>query len=113
MARPQLYSNKEILDRMRVHLIDNFGSVYSMHSPTWVGIKKRMAKDEELNELVSNIVAEALYAWEKMGIAALLSGDDTFNVALFKHYTMNKASFIDHKALELEERIEQLEESNK
>ena len=106
-----MYTDKQILDRLKVHCIDDFGSVWTMSKPTWQGIQKRMKKDVEFEEKVRDIVAEALHQWEKMGIDALLSNDEGFNVALFKHYTMNKKPFIDHTTIELEERISELEQT--
>ncbi len=111
MARPQLYTDDEILDKLRVHLIDNLGSVWTMHKPTWEGVKKRINHNEEFGSLVGDIVAEANYTWEKMGITALLASDEGFNVSLFKHYTMNKKAFLSHEVLELDERLKALEES--
>ena len=109
MARPQLYTDEEILDKLRTHVVTNMSSTFTMSKPTWQGILKRMNKDEEFKELVNDIVAEGLFQWEQMGIKALLTGDETFNVQLFKHYTVNKKPFIDHMSLEIEERLTELE----
>jgi len=107
------YTEEFILGRLREHCIDNLGSVWTMHKPTWQGVTKRMKKDEAFAEEVRDIVAEALYQWEKMGITALLTGDESFNVNLFKHYTMNKKPFIDHVTLDLEQRLQELEDAKR
>lgn len=111
MARPQLYSEKQILDRLRIHLIDNMGSVWTMHKPSWEGIKKRMAKDESFGDLVRDCICEANYYWEKMGIDALKGDNTDFNTGLYKHFTANKKSFLSHEVLELESRIQELEDA--
>jgi len=106
-----MYTDQQILDRLREHLIDNLGSVWTMSKPTWQGITKRMKKDAAFEEEVRDIVCEANHQWEKMGIKALVTGDETFNVQLYKHFTANKKAFLSHEVLELEERIKELEES--
>ncbi len=112
MSRKIKYTEEQILVRLREHLIDDLGSVYTMHNPTWQGVLKRMAKDADLEELVKGLVAEANHKWEKMGITALTAGDDSFNVQLYKHFTQNKKSFLSYETLELEERMAQLEKQN-
>lgn len=111
MARPQKYSDKQILSRLREHCIDNLGSVWTMHNPSWNGITKRMDKDKEFAELVEDVVAEANHKWEKIGLKALLKGDQNFNVTLYKHFTQNKKAFLSHTELEVDERIKALEEN--
>jgi len=107
------YTDEYILDRLKTHCVDEFGSVWTMSKPTWQGIQKRMLKDEAFGEEVRDIVAEALFEWEKMGIKALRENDENFNVQLFKHYTMNKKPFLDNTTIDLEERLEKLEQSTK
>ncbi len=109
MARPRVYTDKQILDRLREHCIDNLGSVHSMHKPSWNGVQKRMKQDEEFSLLVMDLVAEAVHEWEKMGIAALTGNDENFNVQLFKHFTMNKKPFLTHETLEVEKRLNVIE----
>lgn len=104
------YTDKQILDRLREHLIDNLGSVWTMHKPSWQGVQKRMKKDSGFDEKVRNIVAEANYAWEKIGLTALKEDNTNFNVTLYKHFTQNKKSFLSHEVLELEDRIKELED---
>jgi len=105
------YTDQQILDRLREHLIDKLGSVWTMHKPSWQGVQKRMAKYPDFEEEVRDIVAEANYQWEKRGIDALLSNDEKFNVTLFKHYTQNKKAFLSHEVLVIDERLEALEKA--
>ena len=107
------YTEKQILIRLRKHLIDNMGSVWTMHKPTWQGIIKRMEKDPLFAEKVRGLVCEANFVWEKMGIAALITNDETFNVQLYKHFTQNKKSFLTHDSLVTEERLDAIEKALK
>ena len=104
------YTDKQIYDRLREHLIDNLGSVWTMHKPSWQGVQKRMAKDEDFAEKVRDLVAEANYKWEKMGIDALIGNDELFNVQLFRHFTQNKKSFLPYQVLEFEDRLKEMED---
>ena len=106
-----MYTDKQILDRLREHLIDNMGSVWTMYKPTWQGVLKRMKKDDAFAEKVRNCEAEAMYLWEKMGIDALKGDNTDFNTGLYKHFTQNKKAFLSHEVLELEERIKELEDA--
>ena len=108
-----MYTEKQILIRLRKHLIDNMGSVWTMHQPTWNGVKKRMLNDADFEEKVRGLVAEANYVWEKMGITALITNDETFNVQLYKHFTANKKAFLSYEVLDLDERIEAIEKATK
>ncbi len=105
------YTDKQILDRLREHLIDNRGSVWTMHKPTWQGVMKRMKKDESFAEKVRDCEAEAMHKWERMGIDALLGDGTEFNTGLYKHFTANKKAWLSHEVLELEERIKELEDA--
>ena len=106
------YTDKQILDRLREHLIDNLGSVWTMYKPTWNGVKKRMKTNDAFADKVRGIVCEANHAWEKMGIDALRNDNPSFNVVLYKHFTQNKKAWLSHEVLELDERIEALEQSH-
>ncbi len=106
------YTDKQVLARLRLHLITNLGSVWTMHKPTWNGVKKRMIDNPIFEEKVRGLVAEANYKWEKMGITALTTNDEGFNVQLYKHFTANKKAFLSYEVNELEDRIKQLEETS-
>ena len=108
-----MYTEKQILTRLRKHLIDNMGSVWTMHKPTWQGVQKRITSDADFEEKVRDLVAEANHKWEKMGITALVNNDEAFNVQLYKHFTANKKAFLSYETLELDERISKLEEYTK
>ena len=110
MGRPRKYTDKHMLDALREHCVEGLGSTYTVHNPCWNGYLKRMRSDAEFDDLVQNIVAEANYKWEQIGLKALLSNDTDFNVTLFKHYTQNKKSFLSREALEIEERMDAIEE---
>jgi len=45
-----------------------------------------------------------------MGIDALIGNDELFNVQLFKHYTLNKKSFLPYQVLEFNERLKEMED---
>jgi len=103
------YTDKEILDNMTAHMVEGMKSKWSMSKPTYNGILKRMKKDDDFAQKVHSIEAEALAKWEQLGLDALLSGNETFNVQLFKMYAGNKKPFIDHATIEIEERLTELE----
>ena len=110
MARGVSYSDAQVLRGLKTHIVTNKLSKFTMHKPmTWQGIVKRMKNDEEFADKVQHIVNEAEAVWEKMGIEALESGDETFNVTLFKMYAGTKRAFQSYETNELEERIERLE----
>ncbi len=106
------YTNEQITKGLRVHMIDNKLSKYSLFSPmTWQGVLKRIKDDEELSQKVNSIVSEHNALWEKMGIEALENGDESFNVPLFKMYAGSKQPFQTYGDLEIGKRISDLEES--
>ncbi len=104
------YSDKQIITKLRKHLITEMGSFYTMHRPSYQAIIKRRKKDAAFNEMVEDVVNEANHKWHKMGLDALTSDNSDFNTTLFKYYTQNKKPFIDNEAIDLEERITKLEE---
>ncbi len=106
------YTEKQILKRLREHLIDNLGSVWTMHKPTWQGVTKRMKSSPAFTEEVRDIVAKANHKWERMGIDALIENNDLFNVTLYKHFTQNKRAWLPYETLELEDRLVALEQLN-
>ena len=103
------YTDEQIYDRLREHLIDNLGSVWTMHKPSWQGVTKRMKTNPDFEEQVRDLVAEANHKWESIGITALITNDEKFNVQLYRHFTANKKAFLSHEVLELDERIAELE----
>ena len=113
MGLANTYTEKQILDGLRVHMLDNLASKYSMFEPcTWQCVLKRMAKCKKLTNKVNTIVNEHNYLWEQMGIEALKSNDGDFNVPLFKMYASSKKSMQSYEVNELEERINKLEQDN-
>ena len=113
MGSANTYTDEEILDGLRVHMIDNKLSKYSFFKPmTWQGVLKRIDKDEELKRKVKSIEAEHNAIYEEMGLTALMNNDDKFNVPLFKMYAGAKKSFQTYETNELEERIEALEDES-
>ena len=107
------YTDEHILSKLQSHLVDELCSKHTMSKPTWQGVLKRMAKSEEFSDKVNNIVAEADKKWQLMGITALLENKENFNLGLYKYMTANKKAFLPHEVLELEARIEELEENAK
>ena len=105
------YTDEQILDRLREHLIDNLGSVWTMYKPTWQGVTKRMKTNPDFEERVRGLVAEANHKWESIGITALINNDEKFNVQLYRHFTANKKAFLSHEVLELEDRLKELEDA--
>lgn len=107
------YTDEEILEGLHAHMVDNLKSKYSMHNPmTWQGILKRMDKSEDLTSKVNSIENEALSAWEDVGLKALKGEADSFNTALYKMFVVNKRSFLSAETLDLEERIQVIENGN-
>ena len=109
MARPRVYTDKQMLDRLRDHTIERLGSIYTVHKPTWNAYLKRMASDPDFGVLVRDVVAESLNKWEQIGIDAIRSDNPNFNANLYRYLTQNKKPFLTHEVLELEARIEALE----
>ena len=107
------YTEEEILDRLREHMVDELLSKYSISRPTWQGIAKRMKKDEDFADKVHTIENDALAKWERVGLKALFGDNTDFNTQLFKMYVGSKKSFLPYEVLDLDERIEALEESRK
>lgn len=114
MGTNPTYTEEQILEGLREHLIINKCSKYSLHNPiTWNGVLKRMKKSKEFSNKVHSIVAEHEALWEQIGIDALMNNDDKFNVPLFKMYAGNKKSFQSYEVNELEERLKELENNAK
>ena len=108
------YTDQQILNGLRKHMLVNKLSKYSFFKPmTWEGVRKRMAKDALFRAKVEAIVNEHNAIWEQMGVKALLDGDEAFNVPLFKMYAGSKKSFQSYETNELEERIQAIEEQTK
>ncbi len=105
------YTDKEVLNGLRKHCVDEMKSKYSLHDPcTWQAIVKRINKGSKIFiNKVQTILAEADARWEQLGIDALQNGDGSFNVSLFKMYASSKKPFQSYETNELEERIERLE----
>ena len=111
MGTNPTFTDEQVLKPLRKHMVDNLHSKYSFHKPmTWQGVLKRMERDAEFAVKVNTIENEALEAWETLGITALRSNDENFNVNLFKMYAGSKKSFQSYETLELEERIIKLED---
>ena len=103
------YSDKQIIDKLKKHLIDDMGSFYTMSKPSFQAIIKRRKKDPLFNEMVEDVVNESNQKWHKMGLEALLENDTEFNVPLFKYYTQNKKPFLDNEVIKNDERLSALE----
>ena len=112
MGTNPTYTDKQILKGLEEHLIKNKCSKYSLHNPmTWQGVLKRIEKSEDLKDKVNSILARHDALWERIGIDALQSGDESFNVSLFKMYAMNKKPFQSYEVNELEKRLQELEDA--
>ena len=103
MSMGNQYTDEEILDALREHAIKKLLSKYSMYKPTWQGILKRMAKDEEFAAKVNSIENEAMAKWESVGLKALMTSDAGFNTQLYKMFVGNKKPFLEHSVLSLED----------
>jgi hypothetical protein len=108
--QPKNFSDEEMLSRLREHMVDNLLSFWTVSKPSAQAVLKRIKNDPDFAEQVRNLRAEADAKWEDMGITALLEGDNSFNVSLFKMFVGNKKPFLPHETLELSDRIEALEE---
>ena len=104
------YTDKQMLKRLEKHLIDEWGSKFTVSKPTWECYKKRMIKDPVFKSKVDDLVAEADAQWHKMGVTALRASDKDFNANLYKQMTCNKKFAQDYQTLELEDRLSELEE---
>jgi hypothetical protein len=79
---------------------------------SYQAVIKRMKSSPEFKNKVETIQNEALMKWEQIGIEALMTKDDSFNVPLFKMYASSKRSFQTYDALEVEKRLEALEDAH-
>lgn len=113
MGTNNSYTDAQILKGLRKHIVTGKMSKYTLYKPmTWQGVLKRMEKSPDLAAKVHSIVAEADAIWEQIGITALESGDQNFNVALFKMYVTPKKAFQSYEVNELDERIQRLEDEH-
>ena len=104
------YTEEYLLSRIKEHCIDNHLSKWTITKPTWNGYTKRMKKDPEFASKVEESIALADQHFEKMALDNLLNKD--FNTRLWQMLTKNKPFTKDHATLELEQRIEALEEAH-
>lgn len=111
MGKNNSYTDEEILEGLELHMVEGLKSKYTFHDPmTWNGCLKRMDKDKDFKRKVHTIVNRANTAWEEVGLKALTEDNKDFNVALYKMFVGNKRPFLTHEVLELESRIERLED---
>ncbi len=108
MGTNPTYSDKQLIDSLTVHCIDNHLSKYTKAYPTWQGYLKRMDKDADLADKVNELLCVADQWFEKKGLDAL--HDKDFNNVMFAKLTNNKPFTKDHTTVELENILNALEE---
>ena len=103
------YSTEYILERLRMHMVDDKKSMYTMTKPTHYGILKRIKNgDKDLERGVREIEAEHFAVYEQRLIGAVFEGMELDTVA-FNIATRNKKPFLSYEVIELNERLEELE----
>jgi len=107
MSTGNQYSDKQLLGRLKQHCIVLHLSKYTLAYPTWTAYKKRMDKDPVLESKVYELLALSDQWWELQGIDAL--HDKDFNNVMYAKLTNNKSFTKDHTSIDLETRIERLE----
>ena len=104
------YSNKQIIRRLREHMIKNKKSLYSITKPTRNTILDRVKKDEELRIALEEIEAEHFGLFEARLLESVFEGVPLDSVA-FNIATRNKKAFLSHEVLVLDEKVEALEKA--
>ena len=108
MSTGNQYTDKQLLTRLKEHCVKLHLSKYTIAFPTWKTYRDRMAKDAVFETKVHELIALADQWFELKGLEAL--HDKDFNNVMFAKLTNNKSFTKDHTAIELEERIERLED---
>ena len=109
MSTGNQYTDKELFEKLQHHLIEEHLSKYTMAYPVWQTYLQRMAKDAEFKVKINNLLMVAEQWWEKQGVGAL--NDKEYNNMMWTKMTSNKAFTRDHNAVDLETRIEELEDA--
>lgn len=104
------YTDEYLIKRIHKHLVEDKSSIYTLYKPTWQAYLKRMKDDAEFEDKVKDCMAEGNYMWEQLGLSNMEESNPDFNLGLYKHFTQNKKPWLSHEVLELEERIERLED---
>jgi len=108
MSTGNQYTDKQLLSRLKQHCIVLHLSKYTMAYPVWQTYLQRMEKDAEFKVKINSLLMEAEQWWELQGVMAL--NDREYNNMMWTKMTCNKSFTKDHTAIELEERIERLED---
>lgn len=107
MPTGNVYSDAELIKKLQTHVIDEHLSKYTMAYPIWSTYLQRMEKDAEFKSKIHNLLMIAEQWWEKQGVTAL--HDKEYNNMMWTKMTCNKAFTKDHVAIDLEDRIKELE----
>jgi len=108
MPTNNVYSDKQLIDALKTHCIDEHLSKYTLAYPVWDTYILRMKKDAEFKTKIESLLMVAEQWWEKQGVQALENKD--YNNMMWTKLTCNKTFTKNHEALDLEDRISKLEE---
>ena len=109
MPTGNVYTDEQMFDYLEKHCITDHLSKYTLHKPIWETYKQRMRKDPAFAAKIGELLAEADEWFERTGLDAL--HDKDFNNVMFAKLTNNKAFTKDHVTVEIEERIQELEDA--
>jgi len=109
MSTGNQYTDAQLIKKLKDHVIDDHLSKYTIAYPVWQTYLKRMEKDSEFKAKVNNLLAVAEQYFERLAIDNITNKD--FNTQLWTKLTCNKAFSKDHVAIDLEERIKELEDA--
>ena len=110
MSKGNQYTQKQLIDHLIQHCIEDHLSKYTIAYPVWQTYLQRMEKDPRFAVKINNLLMVSEQWWEKQGVAAL--HDKDYNNMMWTKMTSNKAFTKDHAAIDVEERIEALEAIN-
>jgi len=110
MGTNNTYTDKQLLTYLHKHVVEDMQPKYTLSKPTFQCYLKRMDKDAEFENKVKSVLAEGEAAWVKLGVEAILDPDTKINVPLYNIMTRAKKSFQSYEVIELESRIERLED---
>jgi len=109
MSTGNQYTDAQLIKKLKDHVMDEHLSKYTMAYPVWQTYVQRMGKDAEFKSKVHNLLAVSEQYFEKLAIENITNKD--FNTQLWTKLTCNKAFSKDHVAIDLEDRIQAIEDA--
>ena len=107
--RGNQYSTKQIIDRLREHMVDNALSYYTMTHPTYHTVFERIkGGDKKLEKAFNEIKALHWQIFERKLLDALFNGNE-IDMQVFNAATRNKKPFLSYETLDVDARLEAIE----